>query len=235
MYERKRRLTRLRKKTLDSPLNWLDISCQYQKTERKRCGLSKGSWQWKNISKLDELLISCTCRWQSQSMLIRRDLDKKLLSPNTWTHVALKLNVIDSHYKTFIDPVHKCGPLNTICHFFLLANFLGGILLIRTLVDCCQKMEIKLYITHPFPQPSRYLMTNTAVTNYRDLHDNVAFYNSFSLVPIGTSFLHRLAVVITAWGVYYLSPANPSFWRVNTLLSDKSYRILLESRFCCRG
>lgn len=54
-------------------------------------------------------------------------------------------------------------------------------------------------------------------------------------MPIGTSFLHQLAVVIIACGFYYLLSANPLFWRVNTLLSDKNNRILLELRFYCRG
>jgi hypothetical protein len=104
------------------------------------------------------------------------------------------LNVIDSHHKNFINTVHKCGTLNTICHFFLSANFLGGILLQRKFEDFCQKMEEKLYTTQPFPQLSRDLMTKATVTNYTNSHGNV----TFSLVPIGTSFLHQLAVVIIA-------------------------------------
>jgi hypothetical protein len=54
-------------------------------------------------------------------------------------------------------------------------------------------------------------------------------------VPIGTCFLHRLFVVIIACEFYHLLTANPSFWRVNTLLSDKSNRILLEPCFIAEG
>jgi hypothetical protein len=66
-------------------------------------------------------------------------LDEILVSLSTLTHVAWKLNVIDSHHKNFMDPVHKCGHLNTIFHSYLSAIFLGEMLIIRTFEDCCQK------------------------------------------------------------------------------------------------